>query len=224
MKRLAMLAAFAALVLPVTAVATGDPARGEHEKTEKAVAHEKTGVHEKKAHFGSGLFVSVAEQVCKERLRPFLASDGAEKATRDGNRRCVKRLLHHEWKLARAVLVCTERLAETESFSRRALTECLVSVLVRRFGDEKHEGKDADKAKEAEEAKAEEEAREKEKAKQREAAAAEAEALAACKAEAADPGFAEEHEGMSFVEFYSEEDDPDERYAFKRCVQSKLEQ
>ena len=189
MKKVLLFAALVALAVPVAAGAKGAPERGDDEK--------RTVV-------GAGLFVQVAEQVCKERLRPFLASDDARQATRHGNKRCARRLLRHEWKLARAVLVCTERLADSETLNRRTLSECLVSLLARRVGGE------TEKPKEEHDGKADE-------------AKAYLAAVGACKEEAVDPGFADEHEGLSFVAFYGEGEENDERDAFKRCVKSKLE-
>ncbi|HJU48003.1 MAG TPA: hypothetical protein VJ689_07725, partial [Gaiellaceae bacterium] len=122
MRRLMTLGVALALVLPAAAAAHGTPESGGAGKSETA----------KRMGSVAGLYGPVADQVCKERLRPFLASDGAEKAVSYGKRRCAKRLLRNEWKLARAVLVCADRLAESETLNRRTLAECLVTVLLGR--------------------------------------------------------------------------------------------
>jgi hypothetical protein len=208
MRRLMTLGVALALVLPAAAAAHGTPESAGAGKSETA----------KRVAGVAGLYGPVAEQVCRERLRPFLASDGAEQAVFHGKRRCAKKLLRNEWKLARAVLVCADRLAESETLNRRSLADCLVTVLLGRVDRGAGDKPKADE---------EQQAREAEKAKEREAKRKEAEALeaafATCREEAADPAFAEEHEDLSFVEFYAEGDDLDEEHALKRCVKSKLE-
>lgn len=199
MRFLAILVGALALTVPAVASANGGQHEGEREG-KRATA---------------GLFASVAVEVCRERqVRPFGFSEEGEKAARQGNRRCVKRVLKHERLLARAVLICTERLAEEETLSRRALTECLVALLARKLGGRDERSDDEAKPKVPDE--------KKDTVKMDGPPSFDAAAVAACKAELRDEEFAEEHDGLSFVEYYGEDDGADEHAAFGRCVKSKL--
>lgn len=199
MRLLAILVGAIALTVPVVASANGGQHGGEREG-KRATA---------------GLFASVAVEVCRERqVRPFGFSEEGEKAARQGNRRCAKRVLKHERLLARAVLVCTEQLAEEETLSRRALTDCLVGLLARKFGGRDERNDDEAKPKVPDE--------KKDTVKKDDPPSSDAAAVAACKDEFRDEGFAEEHGGLSFVEYYGEDDGADEDEAFGRCVTSKL--